>query len=115
MVDDRIRLPFLMILIAAAIQPVCFAFYNFLRVVLFFRIALVPMTAQLYEALFRSKEGNRALALMARYTPALHRVLLSVYDKKWFQIAAQLILFAVLFVWYNSELDGAVYVMAPIV
>lgn len=113
--DDRIRLPFLMILIAATIQPVCFAFYNFLRVVLFFRIALVPMTAQLYEALFRSKEGNRALALMARYTPALHRVLLSVYDKKWFQIAAQLILFAVLFVWYNSELDGAVYVMAPIV
>lgn len=113
--EGRVRLPFLMILIAATIQPVCFAFYNFLRVVLFFRIALVPMTAQLYEALFRRKEGNRALALLARHTPTLHRAVLSVYDKKWFQAAAQLILFAILFVWYNSELDGAVYVMAPIV
>lgn len=113
--ESRIRLPFLMILIAATIQPVCFAFYNFLRVVLFFRIALVPMTAQLYVALFRKKTGNRALALMERYTPALHRLVLRVYDRKWFQIAALLILFTVLFVWYDSELDGAVYVMAPIV
>ena len=112
--EDRIRLPFLMILIAATIQPVCFAFYNFLRVVLFFRIALVPMTAELYVALFRRKEGNRALALLERYTPALHRAVLRIYDKKWFQVAAQLILFAVLFVWYDSELDGAVYIMAPI-
>ena len=56
-----------------------------------------------------------ALALLARHTPTLHRAVLSVYDRKWFQAAAQLILFAILFVWYNSELDGAVYVMAPIV
>lgn len=113
--EERIRLPFLMILIAATIQPVCFAFYNFLRVVLFFRIALVPMTAQLYDALFQRKEDNKALALLERYTPALYRILLCVYDQKWFQIAAQLILFAVLFVWYDSELDGAIYVMTPIV
>ena len=51
--EERIRLPFFMILIPATIQPVCFAFYNFLRVVLF--------------------------------------------------------------VWYDSELDGAIYVMTPIV
>ena len=113
--EDRIRLPFLMILIAATIQPVCFAFYNFLRIVLFFRIALVPMTAQLYEALFRRKEGNQALALLERFAPGLHRAVLRIYDRTWFRIAALLILFAVLFVWYDSELDGAVYVMAPIV
>lgn len=113
--EDSVRLPFLMVLIAATIQPVCFAFYNWLRVVLFFRVALVPMTAHLYTALFEQKEGNWALALLERCTPRLHRTVLAVYDRQWFRIAAQLILFAVLFVWYVSELDGAVYIMAPIV
>ena len=115
MEEDQIRLPFLMILIAATLQPICFAFYNWLRIVLFFRVALVPMTAQLYVALFQRKEGNRALGLMARFTPGLHRWVMSVYDRRWFQIGTQLILFAVLFVWYVSELEEAVYVMAPIV
>lgn len=113
--QPQIRIPFLMILIAATIQPVCFYFYNWLRIVLFFRVALVPMTVHLYVALFQQKEGNRALALLERYTPRLHTAVLSVYDKKWFQVAAQLILFAVLFVWYVSELDEAAYIMAPIV
>lgn len=113
--DDRIRLPFLMILIAATLQPICFAFYNWLRIVLYFRVALVPMTAQLFVALFQRKEGNKALALLERFTPRLHRAVLSVYDKRWFQIAMQLCLFAVLFVWYVSELDDAAYLMAPIV
>lgn len=113
--QDQIRLPFLMVLIAATIQPVCFAFYNWLRVVLFFRIALVPMCAHLYVALFERKEGNPALALLERSAPGIYRVILPVYEKRWFRIAAQLVLFAVLFVWYVSELDGAVYAMAPIV
>lgn len=113
--EDRVRLPFLMVLIAATIQPICFAFYNWLRVVLFFRIALVPMSAQLYVALFQRKEDNKALALLEHLTPKLHRAVLSVYNKKWFQITAQLIMFAVLFIWYVSELEEAVYIMAPIV
>lgn len=113
--EPMIRIPFLMLLVAATIQPICFAFYNWLRVVLFFRVALVPMTAHLYTALFERKEGNKALALLQRFTPRLHGWVLSVYDKAWFRIAAQVILFAVLFVWYESELDGAVYRMAPIV
>lgn len=112
--DPHIRLPFLMILTAAMIQPICFAYFWWLRVVLFFRVALVPMTAQLYVALFRQKEGNPALALLERFTPGLHRGVLSIYDKKWFQIGTLLILFAVLYVWYLSELENAVYVMAPI-
>lgn len=113
--EPNVRLPFLMILIAATIQPICFAFFWWLRVVLFFRIALVPMTAQLYMALFEKRQGNRALALLEHHTPGLHRAILAVYDKQWFRIAAQMMLFTVLFVWYVSELDGAVYVMAPIV
>lgn len=113
--EPAVRIPFLMILVAATIQPICFAFFWWLRVVLFFRVALVPMTAHLYTAMFETKENNRALALLERFAPALYRWVLSVYDKTWFRIAAQLILFAVLFVWYESELDGAVYVMAPIV
>lgn len=113
--DPAVRIPFLMILIAATIQPVCFYFYNWLRIVLFFRIALVPMTVHLYMALFEKKEGNPALLLLNRYAPRLHNTVLSVYDKPWFRVAAQLVLFAVLFVWYESEREGAVYIMAPII
>ncbi len=112
--DPKVRLPFLMILVAAMVQPVCFAYYNWFRVVLFYRIALVPMTAMLYTALFERREGNRALELLERFTPRLHRLVLSVYDTQAFRIACQLILFSVLFVWYVSELEGAVYIMAPI-
>lgn len=114
MQEARVRIPFLMVLIAATIQPVCFAFYNWLRVVLFFRVALVPMTVHLYTALFCCRQNNAALALLQRISPVLYEKVLPLYDRKWFPIAAQLLLFAVLFVWYVSELDGAVYIMAPI-
>ena len=112
--EPLVRIPFLMVLIAATIQPICFTFFWWLRIVLFFRIALVPMTVLLYTALFRQKEGNKALSLLECYAPKLHTAVLSVYDRNWFQAGAQLILFAVLFIWYVSELEGAVYVMAPI-
>lgn len=113
MEDPHNKLPFIILLIAAALQPICFAFYNWLRIVLFFRIALVPLCARLYTALFCRKESNSALKLLKQYTPGLHRAVLSVYDTKWFQAAAQCILFAVLFVWYLSELEDAAYYMAP--
>lgn len=82
MEDGNIKLSFMMILAAAALQPVCFAFYNWLRAVLFFRIALVPMCAQLYVALFCKRENNRALVLLNRCTPKVRTALLSAYDKK---------------------------------
>lgn len=113
MEDTRVRIPFLMILAGATIQPICFTFFWWLRVVLFFRIALVPMTVHLYIALFEQPD-NKAMVLLQRYAPSLHAAILPMYGKRWFRVAAQLILFAVLFVWYESELDGAVYVMSPI-
>lgn len=113
MEEPKIRLPFLMILTAAAIQPVCFAFFWFLRVVLIFRVALVPMTAALYRELFRNPE-NQAMALLEKRLPRLYQAVLPLYGKKWFAVAGQVALFAVLFVWYVSELDGAVYAMAPV-
>lgn len=112
--EGNIRVPFLMLLIAATMQPICFSFYNWLRIVLPFRVALVPMTAHLYVALFGQTEGNKALQLLKTYAPKLHSFLLPMYGKRWFRVVTQLILFAVLFVWYNSELDGARYIMAPI-
>ena len=111
--DPSVKIPFLMVLVAAMIQPVCFAFFWWLRVVLFFRIALVPMTAHLYNTLFLDPD-NKAMGLLQHYAPGLHAALVPMYGKRWFRVAAQLILFAVLFVWYESELDGAVYIMAPI-
>lgn len=113
--DPNIRLPFLMILMGATLQPVCFYFYNWLRIVLFFRIALVPMTAQLYTAMFRKTEDNKALDFLRQRMPKAYAIVRPMYDKKWFRAVTLLLLFAVLFVWYESELDGAVYIMAPIV
>lgn len=112
--DPRVRIPFLMILTAATIQPVCFAFYNWLRIVLYFRVALAAITAELFVELFQDKE-NVVLALVNKVSPKLHGQIVKLYDTKWFSLAMQLVLFAVLFVWYVSELDGAVYRMAPIV
>lgn len=114
MEDPRIRIPFLMILTAATIQPVCFAFYNWLRIVLYFRVALAAITAELFVELFEKKE-NALLALVNKVSPKLHGQIVKLYDTKWFSLSMQLVLFAVLFVWYVSELDGAVYRMAPIV
>ena len=114
MEDPRVRIPFLMILTAATIQPVCFAFYNWLRIVLYFRVALAAITAELFVELFQNKE-NVVLALVNKVSPKLHGQIVKLYDTKWFSLAMQLVLFAVLFVWYVSELDGAVYRMAPIV
>ena len=111
--EPCVKIPFLMVLTAAMIQPICFTFFWWLRVVLFFRIALVPMTAHLYNALFLHPDNN-AMALLQRFAPKIHAVILPMYGRRWFRVAAQLILFAVLFVWYESELDGAVYTMAPI-
>lgn len=112
--DPRVRIPFLMILTAATIQPVCFAFYNWLRIVLYFRVALAAITAELFVELFQNKE-NVVLALVNKVSPKLHGQIVKLYDTKWFSLAMQLVLFALLFVWYVSELDGAVYRMAPIV
>lgn len=111
--DPKIRLSFLMLLTAASIFPLCFIFFWWLRVALFFRVAIVPMTAHLYSVLFQQKD-NKAMILLAQISPKLHGYLLPMYDKKWFRVATQLMLFAVLFVWFASELDGMVYVMAPV-
>lgn len=113
MKNPCVKIPFMMILTAAMIQPICFTFFWWLRVVLFFRIALVPMTAHLYDALFLDP-NNKAMQLLQRLSPKLHGAILPLYGKRWFRVVCLLILFAVLFVWYDSELDGANYVMAPI-
>lgn len=111
--EDHVRIPFLMTLIGATLQPLCFTFFWWLRVVLFFRVALAPMTTLLYTELFRNKH-NKGMALLQRHLPKIHSKWCSLLDRKWFQAATLLIVFAVLFVWYVSELEGTVYTMAPI-
>lgn len=112
--DGRVRLAFIMLLIAAVLQPVCFAFYNWLRVVLFFRIALVPICAELYDAFFCHPDGNPVVSFIQKRFPRLFAVVWKHSDIPWFQVATQLLLFAFLFLWYASELDGAVYHLAPL-
>lgn len=112
--QPQIRIPFLMILIAATIQPVCFYFYNWLRIVLFFRVAMVLLIPELYVTVFKQKENNKLLILMEKWMPGIHRAVLAVYEKKWFRATVQVVIFAILFLWYADELDGAVYLMVPV-
>lgn len=112
--EPRVKIPFMMILLAATLQPVCLVFYNWLRIVLFFRVAMVLLIPELYATLFRRKENNRLLILLEKWTPGIHRAVLAVYDTKWFRAAVQIVMFAILFLWYADELDGAVYLMAPV-
>lgn len=112
--EPDVRISFQMLLAAAMIQPICFSWDTFSRIVLFFRVAMVPMTTYLYSALFMHPD-NKAMALLKRYVPRLHAVVYPMYSKRAFRVITQLLLFAVLFVWYVSELDDVVYVMAPIV
>ena len=63
---------------------------------------------------FRRKENNRLLTLPEAHMPKLYSGVMRVYDKRWFRSAVQIAMFAVLFLWYVTELDGAVYVMAPV-
>ena len=113
--EPKIKVLFMMMLIGAVIQPVCFAFSNWCRVVLFFRVAMAMLIPELYITLFKTKENNGILATLETWTPGLHRAVLRVYDKKWFRGAVQAGMFAVLFAWYVSELDGAYYILAPVI
>lgn len=112
--EGRIKIPFMMILIAAVLQPVCLAFYNWLRIVLFFRVAMVLLIPELYVTVFTRRENNKLLGLLEKWVPGIHRAVMKVYDKKWFRAAVQTAMFAVLFAWYADELDGAVYFLAPV-
>lgn len=112
--EDRIKIPFMMILIAATLQPVCLAFYNWLRIVLFFRVAMVLLIPELYVTVFTRRENNRLLSLLEKTMPPIHSAVLKIYDKKWFRAAVQIAMFAVLFLWYADELDGAVYFLTPV-
>lgn len=112
--EPKIKLLFMMTLIAATIQPVAFSYFFWCRIVLYFRVAMVMLLPELYTAVFCQKENNKLLNLLEAHTPKLYSGVMRLYDKRWFQCTVQIAMFAVLFVWYVTELDGAVYVMAPV-
>jgi len=109
-----VRLPFLMVLIAATIQPICFSYYVWFRVVLFFRIALIPLAVQLYTHLFLETENNRFLEVIASRSEKLRSFIVCIYQKTWFPVFAKIITFCVLFIWYLSELEDCVYRMVSL-
>lgn len=114
MSEDKIRIPFLMLLTGAAIQPIAFVYGDWSRIVMYFRVAMVPLCAEMYVTLFCRKENNPLLALLQRRMPKLHAAVLTLYDANWLRAAALIGMFAVLFFWYLSDLEGAVYILAPI-
>ena len=112
--EPKIKVLFMMTLIAATIQPVAFSYFFWCRVVLYFRVAMVILLPELYITVFRRKEHNKLLNMLQAHAPKLYRGVMRVYDKRWFQNVVQIAMFAVLFIWYVTELDGALYVMAPV-
>ena len=114
MEEPKIKLLFGMMLIAVAIHPVVFTFGNWFRIVMYFRIAMVLLIPELYATVFKCRENNRILAILERWTPGIYRAVLSVYDKKWFHGVLQIAMFAILFFWYISEMDGEYYILAPV-
>lgn len=113
--EPKIKLLFMMMLIAAVLQPVCFTFSNWCRIVLFFRLAMVMLIPELYAALFLSRENNKLLAILQKRMPKIYRFVDKHFEKKWFRGLVQAAMFTVLFAWYVSELDGAYYILAPVI
>lgn len=113
--EPKIKLLFLMMLVSAMIQPVSFTFSNWCRIVLFYRLAMVMLIPELYETLFLHRENNKLLALLQKRMPKLYGFVNRNFEKKWFRGAVQTAMFTVLFAWYASELDGAYYILAPVI
>lgn len=112
--EPQIKLLFMMMLIAVAIHPVVFTFGNWFRIVMYFRVAMVLLIPELYVTVFQQRENNKILSLLEKGTPGIYRAVLSVYDKKWFHGVIQVAMFAVLFFWFVSEMDGEYYILAPV-
>lgn len=113
--EPKIKLLFLMMLVSAVIQPVCFTFSNWCRIVLFFRLAMVMLIPELYDTVFLHRENNKFLLYLQKRKPRLYRFVDKHFEKKWFRGLVQAAMFVVLFAWYASELDGAYYIMAPVI
>ena len=111
--EPNIKLTFLLVLLAAVLQPVSFTFANWARIVMYFRVGMVLLVPELYVSLFERKEDSWLLAVTEKRMPGIHRVVCAVYEKKWFRAVAQLAIFAVLFIWFICDLDGIVYKLAP--
>lgn len=112
--DPKIKVPFMMLLIAAATQSISFTFSNYARAVVYFSVALTLLVPELYTVVFRKQEGNPVLMLLEKWTPGIHGGLMRIYDKKWFRAGILLLMFAVLFVWFVSTLNDGYYVLAPL-
>ena len=112
--DVKVKVPFMMLLIAAATQSISFTFSNFSRAVQYFSVALTILVPELYTVVFREKEGNPVLKLLEKWMPGAHGAVLKIYDKKWFRAGILVLMFAVLFVWFVSMLNGGYYILAPL-
>lgn len=110
--DRHLKLPFLMLLLAAAMQSMTFINGTFSRLVWYFSVSLVVLVPELYETVFLQKENTVMYFLQKRF-PALHGKAEGLYDTKWFSVLGFLLMFAVLFVWFHVTLMGFRYNMAP--
>lgn len=110
--SKRLKLPFLMLLLAAAMQSMTFISSTFSRLVWYFSISLVVLVPELYEAVFLEKD-NAVMCVLKRRFPALHGKAEGLYGTRWFSLLGLLMMFVVLFVWFHTTLMGRSYTMAP--
>lgn len=111
--ERHIKVPFIMLLIAAASQPLAFTFANWSRITLYFSSGMLLLLPELYNSVFCRTEGNKLLSIAEKYTPSLRKAYISVYHSPWFHALIQIIIFAILYIWFRAEILLP-YSLAPI-
>lgn len=105
----QVRLPFVMVLTAAVIQPVAFTFSIWARIVQYYNIALVMLIPVLYQSVCCRSKNNKVLMLVGQVSPSAAKKLASVYHTKGFRLVTQILVCLVLLVWYIMVHNGTHY------
>lgn len=112
MEEGRVRVPFIMLLIAAASQPIAFTFYMWARMALYFSCGMLLLLPELYDEVF-CRTDNKVLKLLEKRVPVLHRTIIKIYHTSWFHAVIQIVVFAALYIWFQQEILRP-YSLAPI-
>lgn len=111
--EPHYKLMFVMLLLAATVQPIAFTFSNWSRVVRYFHVSLIVIIPQLYQAVCIKKENNIVLSVCRSINSKLCCKIERSYGKPGWVLATHCLIIVVLFVWMFLANDGIHYVFAP--
>lgn len=112
--EPQIKLPVIMLLVAATVQSVSFTFPLWSRVTWYFSISTVLLIPQLFLAVTSTTEKNKILALLRKYNVSQYTGIQNMMNTEAFNVAMKTVLFVVLFVWFTVSIRGYSYTFAGI-